>query len=69
MKVYYRPLVQTDRCRAPGAVSLAGGWAWFSHAERLVRGQGGQVVSVAEMPAEVLDRFTAKRADICGVSP
>ena len=67
-KVYYRPIAQTDRCRPKGAFPLAGGWSWFTHLERLQRGSKGEVIPVVEVPSDVLERLTAKRAPICGLS-
>lgn len=66
-EAYYRPIAQTDRARPRGAVALAGGSSWFSHAERLVRGREGEVVPVSEIPDEVLDNLTVQHAPICGL--
>ena len=64
----YRPLVQSGAVRAPGAVPLAGGPLWFTHAERLTRdGAGRAVVPARDIPAEGLDRFCAPRAAIAGL--
>ncbi len=65
---YYRPIVQTDRCRPKGACAIAGGWSWFTHAERLERGEISSVVPLSEIPADVLDSITTARGDICGLS-
>lgn len=67
-QVYYRPIVQTDRCRPNGALKLADGWSWFTHLERLERGHKGEVVPAIEVPSETLRNLTNSRAPICGLS-
>ena len=47
MTDYFRPLVQIGPARPDTAVSLAGGWGWFTHAEVLSR----------HAPPRVLDRL------------
>ncbi len=66
--IYYRPLAMTGAARPAGALPLAGGWCWFTHAERLERGRAGRVVPVTEMPAEVIARLTAPRAPLAGLA-
>lgn len=68
MRCYYRPIVQYDRFRPDGAVALAGGELWFSHAEKLERGVKPERVAVHEIPADVLERLTAPRREIAGLS-
>ncbi|SEQ29307.1 dihydropteroate synthase [Thalassovita taeanensis] len=67
MTHYYRPLIQTDPCRPADAVTLAGGWAWFSQVEQITRGGEAQVIPAAEVPAQVLSRLTEPRADVAGL--
>ncbi len=67
-RFYYRPIVQSDRCRPAGALNLAGGAIWFSHVERLQRGGDACVLPVGDVPADVCKRLSANRADICGLS-
>lgn len=64
MKSYYRAIPQTDAARPEGALSLAGGWTWFTSVEVLTRGEASRVVPVSDMSEEVLDRLTAPRAAI-----
>ncbi|MBL4750805.1 MAG: dihydropteroate synthase [Amylibacter sp.] len=64
---YYRPIAQIDRCRPKGAVAIAGGWSWFTHAERLVRGGDAQVVPIADIPETVLDNISRARNPVCGL--
>ena len=63
--IYYRPIARQGR-RPPGAMSLAGGWCWFSHAERLERGQVPVVVPVAQVPGDWLTALTRPRMPLGG---
>jgi dihydropteroate synthase len=64
---YYRPIVQIDRCRPKGAYAIAGGWSWFTHAERLTRDKDAEVVSVADIPHNILDNISSARKPVCGL--
>ncbi|WP_412562350.1 dihydropteroate synthase [Thalassobius sp. MITS945101] len=64
MKTYYRPIVQTDPSRPDHALTLAGGWAWFSKVELLSRELPPQRISALDLPAEMRDRLTAPRPEI-----
>ena len=64
MKIYYRAIPQTDIARPDDALTLGGGWTWFSHVEILARDVAPKIVSVAEVPEDVLDRMTAARPEI-----
>ncbi len=66
--MYFRPLAMTDGARPSGALPLAGGWCWFTHAERLERGREGRVVPATEIPADLLIRLTAPRPALSGVA-
>jgi len=68
MRTYWRPVAMTDAARPPDALPLAGGWCWFDRVERLSRSEPARVVGLAEVPPEVLDRLTAPRAPIAGLS-
>ena len=61
MSRYYRPLPIPH-----GRHVLAGGWTRFSQVEVLERGRPAHIG--ADIPAEVLDRLTAPRADLAGLS-
>ncbi|SMX37534.1 dihydropteroate synthase [Octadecabacter ascidiaceicola] len=65
--IYYRPVAMTDPHRPPSALTLAGGWCWFTHVERMERGRTGELVPVAEVPGDVLTRLIAPRAAIAGL--
>nr|WP_325250653.1 dihydropteroate synthase [Amylibacter sp.] len=65
---YYRPIVQTDRHRPNGALTLAGGWSWFTHVEKLSRGAPPEVIPAALVPEAELRNFVAPRGLICGLA-
>lgn len=64
---YYRPIIQTDRLRPKSAHVLAGGWAWFSHAEKITRQGKSKRIKARDIPADILQNLTAKRGTICGL--
>ncbi len=66
--ILYRPIAQTDSARPDHALTLAGGWCWFTHAEVLVKGGSEGLVPAADIPAEVRDRLTAPRAPLLGLA-
>ena len=57
----------TDPHRPNEAVSLAGGWCWFTHIERLERGGARTLVPVKQAPPTVLDRLTIPRRPVAGL--
>ena len=65
---YFRPLAQIGPCRPPDAVQLAGGWAWFNMAEHLSRSGTQGFVPASELPSGILERLTAPRAPVAGLS-
>ena len=68
MTVYFRPLTQFDPHRPEGAIRVAGGWTWFTHAERIERGQPSAIVAATDIPGDIRDRITAKRPALAGVT-
>lgn len=64
MTIYYRAICQTDMARPEGALTLAGGWTWFSHVEKLSRGAAPEIIPVSEVPGDVIAAITAPRAPI-----
>ncbi|EKE44755.1 Dihydropteroate synthase, DHPS [Oceaniovalibus guishaninsula JLT2003] len=64
----FRPLAQGGRARPAGALTLAGGWTWFTHAEVLERGAPPRIVPAADLPAAARDRLTAPRAPLAGLA-
>ncbi len=65
---YYRPIPRTDAARPRGALQLAGGWCWFDTAEVLQRGAPARLVPARDIPADLLERLTALRAPLAGLS-
>jgi len=64
---YYRPLVQSDKCKPRDALPVAGGHLWFTHVEQIARGSASMVIAAADVPSDVLQNLTAARARFCGV--
>jgi dihydropteroate synthase len=67
MTEWFRPIAQTDALRPADARPLAGGWAWFTMAERLTRAGSRGLVPATSVPADVLDRLTTSRAPFAGL--
>ncbi|SLN41199.1 Dihydropteroate synthase [Pseudoruegeria aquimaris] len=68
MTRYYRPIPQNDPARPEGALTLAGGWCWFTHVEVLSRSEAPRVLPAQAVPPEALSRLTAPRAALAGMS-
>ena len=68
MSEYFRPIVSTDTFRPDNAYSLAGGWTWFTHAERMSRHGASEMVAVDDLPSDVLERLISPRPPIAGLS-
>ena len=68
MSIYYRPLCQTDHCRPDAARWIAGGWVWFTHAERIERSKPSQIVPVEALPPVVLERLTEPRPAVAAMT-
>ena len=64
---YHRPIADDAGPRPPGALTLAGGWAWFERVEVLERGAPARIVPAEEVPTGVLERMTAPRVPIAGL--
>ncbi len=67
-RAYFRPLAQHGRARPNGARSLAGSGVWFSHCSVVSRAAPERIVRNAEVPRHVLDRLSALRPPLCGLS-
>ncbi|QYK40945.1 MAG: dihydropteroate synthase [Paracoccaceae bacterium] len=65
---YPRPIPCTDPVRPPDAQPLAGGWCWFDRVHLMQRGGPGTVVAARSLPSALLDRLTAPRAPLAGLS-
>ncbi|HAC48332.1 MAG TPA: dihydropteroate synthase, partial [Sulfitobacter sp.] len=68
MTDYHRPLVQIGPARPEGALTLAGGWGWFTHVEVLSRGQAPHVITADALPATARAALTAPRPAIAGLT-
>ncbi len=65
---YFRPIAMTDTARPGSALPLAGGWCWFDRVQVLSRNAAPRMVPAADCPADVLDRLTAPRPDLAGLT-
>lgn len=68
MRRYFRPIVQTDSHRPEGALTLAGGWAWFSEVEELTRDGSGGILPARALPDAAQNALTAHRPAIAGLT-
>ena len=68
MTEYFRPIPQIDIARTDDALPLAGGWAWFSHAEILMRDHAPRIVPARDIPTDALEQLVKPRAPICTLS-
>ncbi|WIY25885.1 dihydropteroate synthase [Parasedimentitalea psychrophila] len=64
---YYRPLVQHGDARPEGAVELAGGALWFTHAEALDRRSPSHIIPAGLVPEQILRRLSGHRPTIAGL--
>ena len=67
MSVYYRAIAQTDSTRPKGALPIAGGWSWFDRVEKILRDNNNEIVSLSEVPEEVLEAISSPRAPMAGL--
>jgi dihydropteroate synthase len=67
MTQYYRAIPQTDSARPPHAYSLAGGWVWFTHVERISRDGGAEIIPADQTPEAELQLMTAPRERVGGL--
>jgi dihydropteroate synthase len=65
---YFRPIAMVDAACPEGALPLAGGWCRFAQVEVLERGRAPRVIPAAEVPRDVLERLTAPRPALAGLS-
>ncbi len=64
MKTYLRPIPQVGPARPDGALSLAGGWVWFTHVEVLQRDAPTTIVDVQSVDPAGLDALVKPRSAI-----
>lgn len=65
--MYLRPILQSGPARPEEALTLAGGWTWFTHVELLCREGPARVVPHNELPEDKLAPLTRPRAPIAGI--
>ncbi|MBQ2260309.1 MAG: dihydropteroate synthase [Loktanella sp.] len=66
MKLYHRPVVLSEP--TSDALPLAGGPCWFREVAIFQRNVPSFIAPAADLPAAVLDRLTAQRAPVAGLS-
>ena len=66
-KVYWRPIAQSGSAKPTEAITLAGGWAWFTHCEAISRNKVPEIVPASEVPDEVLADLSNPKRDILGL--
>lgn len=67
MKKYLRAIAQTDVARPDDALSIAGGWCWFTHVEVIERNSAPRVVHQRTLSVQELAPIVSVRADIAGL--
>ncbi len=67
MKDYFRPIPMRTLTRTANARNIAGGWCWFDTVEK-INHSGRELISVDDVPADILERITAPRRHLAGLS-
>ena len=65
---YYRPIVSYGKNGPKYAMSIAGGNAWFSEVEKLSRNENSTIISLKDVPGDILNNITRERSDFSGLS-
>ncbi|NVK47125.1 MAG: dihydropteroate synthase [Rhodobacteraceae bacterium] len=65
---YDRPIPSCDPARPEGALTLAGGWCWFTHVERLRRDAPPEILPVSALSDKAYTQLTAARAPMAGLA-
>ncbi|MBO9474940.1 dihydropteroate synthase [Shimia sp. R10_1] len=68
MTDYFRAIPHTDVARPANARTLAGGWCWFTHVERLSRNSTPEILPVEAVSEQVLQPLTMPRISVAGLS-
>lgn len=66
--IYYRPLVQCSGDRPADAVTLAGGWCWFSHVAVHSRDATPRLALASDLPRAIFENLTRPRAAVAGMT-
>ncbi|MFW2543619.1 dihydropteroate synthase [Primorskyibacter sp. 2E107] len=64
---YFRPLIRFETPRPEGALAVAGGPGWFTHAAHHTRDGAVTQIPLAQVPQDWRDRIAAPRAAIAGM--
>ena len=65
---YYRPIVSYGKNRPKHAMPIAGGNAWFSEVEKLSRNENSTIITLKDVPGDILNNITRKRSNFSGLS-
>ena len=68
MRDYFRPILQSGPARPDSALTLGGGWTWFTDVEVLRRDAPARIIPAAELPEAARTALCAPRADIARLS-
>jgi len=67
MTTYYRPIIEWGAGRPADALDVAGGAGWFVAAEALSRNGARRRIGAEELPEDVRERISARRAEMVGL--
>ncbi len=68
MTGYFHPIPMQGIARPANARAIAGGWCWFDRAEHITRDGVRELVGIADIPPDVLERITTPRAPMAGLT-
>lgn len=68
MRDYFRPILQSGPARPDSALTLGGGWTWFTDVEVLRRDAPARIIPAAALPEAARTALCAPRADIARLS-
>lgn len=68
MRDYFRPILQSGPARPDSALTLGGGWTWFTHVEVLRRDAPAQIIPAADLPDAVSTALCAPRPQMARLS-
>lgn len=64
MRDYFRPILQSGPSRPDSALTLGGGWTWFTDVEVLRRRAPARIIPAADLPDPAREALCAARPDI-----
>lgn len=64
MRDYFRPILQSGPARPDSALTLGGGWTWFTDVEVLRREGPAQIIPASDLPDPAREALCAPRPDI-----